>query len=189
MLSVIRALAGEGLTMMIVTHEMKFARDVSSCIFYMDQGELYEDGPPEQIFGHPKKERTRAFVKGLEVFEQEITSRCFDYIKINTAIEEFGRRQILSQRHINNIELIFEKLCVQTLLGRMGDEIRLGFAVEVSEVSEADESCLVTVTYGGNAFKPLMGCSDSLSMVPLSRMVRQYSHRFQNGNNQMNLHL
>ena len=79
------------------------------------------------------------------------------------AIEEFGRRQILSQRHINNIELIFEELCVQTLLGRMGDEIRLGFAVEVSEVSEADESCLVTVTYGGNAFKPLMGCSDSLS--------------------------
>ena len=61
--------------MLIVTHEMKFVRDVSSRIFYMDQGELYEDGPPEQIFGHPKKERTRAFVKGLEVFEQEITSR------------------------------------------------------------------------------------------------------------------
>ena len=178
-LSVIRTLAGEGITMMIVTNEMKFARDVSSRIFYMDQGELYEDGPPEQIFGHPKKERTRAFVKGLEVFEQEITSRRFDFIEINMAIEEFGRRQILSQRHINNIELIFEELCVQTL----------GFAVEVSEVSEADESCLVTVTYGGNAFKPLMGCSDSLSMVLLFRMVRQYSHRFQNGNNQMNLHL
>lgn len=40
-LSVIRALAGEGLTMLIVTHEMKFVRDVSSRIFYMDQGELY----------------------------------------------------------------------------------------------------------------------------------------------------
>lgn len=89
MLSVIRALAGEGITMMIVTNEMKFARDVSSRIFYMDQGELYEDGPPEQIFGHPKKERTRAFVKGLEVFEQEITSRRFDFIEINMAIEEF----------------------------------------------------------------------------------------------------
>ena len=112
-----------------------------------------------------------------------------NYIEINMAIEEFGRRQILSQRHINNIDLIFEELCVQTLLGRMGDEIRLGFAVEVSEVSEADESCLVTVTYGGNALKPLMGCSDSLSMVPLSRMVRQYSHRFQNGNTPMHLPL
>lgn len=185
-LSVIRALAGEGLTMMIVTHEMKFARDVSSRIFYMDQGEIYEDGPPEQIFDHPKKERTRAFVKRLKVFEREITSRRFDFIEINTAIEEFGRRQILSQRHINNIELIFEELCVQTLLGRMGDEIRLGFAVEVSEV---DESCLVTVTYGGNAFNPFMDCADSLSMVLLSRMVRQYSHRFQNGNNQINLYL
>lgn len=124
--------------------------------------------------------------KWLEVFEQEITSRRFDFIEINMAIEEFGRRQILSQRHINNIELIFEELCVQTLLGRMGNEIRLGFAVEVSE---ADESCLVTVTYGGNAFNPFMDCADSLSMVLLSRMVRQYSHRFQNGNNQINLHL
>lgn len=76
-------------------------------------------------------------------------------------------------------------MCPDTA-GAYGGEIRLGFAVEVSE---ADESCLVTVTYGGNAFNPFMGCSDSLSMVLLSRMVRQYSHRFQNGNNQMNLYL
>ena len=47
----------------------------------------------------------------------------------------------------------------------------------------------MTVTYGGNAFNPFMDCADSLSMVLLSRMVRQYSHRFQNGNNQINLHL
>ena len=49
-LSVIRGLAGQGMTMMIVTHEMKFARDVSTRIFYMDQGGIYEDGTPEQIF-------------------------------------------------------------------------------------------------------------------------------------------
>ena len=57
--------------MLIVTHEMKFVRDVSSRIFYMDQGELYEDGPSGTDFRPSKKERTRAFVKGLEVFEQE----------------------------------------------------------------------------------------------------------------------
>lgn len=185
-LSVIRALARKGLTMMIVTHEMKFACDVSTRIFYMDQGEIYEDGPPEQIFDCPQKERTRTFVKRLKVFEREINSRRFDFIEINTAIEAFGRKQILSQRNINNIELIFEELCVQTLLGHMGNEIRLKFVVEVSEV---DESCLVTVTYGGDAFNPFISCTDSLPVTLISRMVLCHSHCFQEGNNQIDLYL
>ncbi|MFR5011739.1 MAG: hypothetical protein ACLTDI_12670 [Acutalibacteraceae bacterium] len=92
--------------MLIVTHEMKFARDVSSRIFYMDQ-----ENYMRTVLGtdfRPSKERTRAFVKGARsLLNKEITSRRFDYIEISTAIEEFGRRQILSQRHINNIELIF----------------------------------------------------------------------------------
>ena len=52
-LSVINNLAKTGLTMLIVTHEMRLARDVSSRIFFMDQGGICEDGPPDQIFGHP----------------------------------------------------------------------------------------------------------------------------------------
>ena len=61
-LSVIRELAKSGMTMLIVTHEMGFARDVSTRIFYMDQGVVYEDGTPEQIFNHPQKPRTVDFV-------------------------------------------------------------------------------------------------------------------------------
>ena len=52
-LSVIRQLAKSGLTMLIVTHEMRFARDVSTRIFFMNEGIIYEDGTPEQIFEHP----------------------------------------------------------------------------------------------------------------------------------------
>ena len=54
-LAVIRKLAREGMTMMIVTHEMKFARDVSTRVFYMDEGVIFEEGPPEQIFRQPEK--------------------------------------------------------------------------------------------------------------------------------------
>ena len=61
-LSVIRRLAKEGMTMIIVTHEMDFARDVSNRVFYMDEGLIYEEGTPEQIFGNPVKARTRAFI-------------------------------------------------------------------------------------------------------------------------------
>ena len=53
-LGVIRRLAQEGMTMMIVTHEMKFARDVSTRVFYMDEGVIYEEGTPEQVFDHPQ---------------------------------------------------------------------------------------------------------------------------------------
>lgn len=185
-LSVIRNLAREGLTMMIVTHEMKFARDVSSRVFYMDQGEIYEEGPPEQILDDPKRERTRVFVKRLKIFEREITSRRFDFIEMNTAIEEFGRRQLLSQRDINSIQLVFEELCVQTLLKDMGADVSLTFAAAASEL---DGRCSVTVTYGGEPFDPFADCAGSLSMKLLDNMVRAHRHSRENGKNQVTIDL
>ena len=58
-LEVIRSLAREGMTMVIVTHEMMFARDISSRVVFMDGGVIVEEGPPEQIFGNPTADRTR----------------------------------------------------------------------------------------------------------------------------------
>lgn len=61
-LRVIRQLAEENMTMIIVTHEMNFARDVADRVFFMDDGEIAESGTPEQIFGSPQLERTRMFL-------------------------------------------------------------------------------------------------------------------------------
>ncbi|AGT11319.1 amino acid ABC transporter ATP-binding protein [Paracoccus aminophilus] len=61
-LDVMRELAREGMTMMIVTHEMGFAREVSDRVIYVDQGRITESGTPEQFFDNPKSERTRAFL-------------------------------------------------------------------------------------------------------------------------------
>ena len=61
-LSVMKKLADEGLTMMIVTHEMAFARDVSSHVVYMANGVIVEEGPPSQIFGNAKSEQTKEFL-------------------------------------------------------------------------------------------------------------------------------
>ena len=61
-LEVMRKLAGEGLTMIIVTHEMAFARDVSSHVAYMAGGVIVEEGPPAQIFGDPQKSQTKEFL-------------------------------------------------------------------------------------------------------------------------------
>ncbi|HSY88962.1 MAG TPA: amino acid ABC transporter ATP-binding protein [Verrucomicrobiae bacterium] len=64
-LSVMRALAEEGRTMMIVTHEIRFAGDVSDRVVFMDEGRIVEQGPPLEVLRQPKHERTRAFLKKI----------------------------------------------------------------------------------------------------------------------------
>lgn len=62
-LKVMKELAESGLTMLIVTHEMEFAREVSDRVVFMDKGVIAEEGKPEQLFNHPTQERTREFLK------------------------------------------------------------------------------------------------------------------------------
>jgi octopine/nopaline transport system ATP-binding protein len=61
-LKVMRDLAAEGRTMLVVTHEMGFARDVSSRVVFLRQGVIEEEGTPDEVFGNPKSERFRQFI-------------------------------------------------------------------------------------------------------------------------------
>lgn len=65
-LKVIRQLAEDHMTMVIVTHEMQFARQVADKVIFMDSGVIVEQGPPEEVIGNPRQERTRAFLSRLE---------------------------------------------------------------------------------------------------------------------------
>ena len=62
-LKIMKELAQEGLTMIVVTHEMEFARDVSSRVIFMDKGVIAESGSPQDIFTNPKEERTKEFLQ------------------------------------------------------------------------------------------------------------------------------
>jgi polar amino acid transport system ATP-binding protein len=64
-LGIVRNLADEGMTMLLATHEMGFAREVSTKVCFLCDGSVYEEGPPEQIFGEPTRERTRAFLRNI----------------------------------------------------------------------------------------------------------------------------
>ena len=64
-LQVIRGLAEEGRTMILVTHEMKFAREVASHVIYLHNGQIEEEGPPDQLFGAPKSDRLKQFLKSV----------------------------------------------------------------------------------------------------------------------------
>jgi glutamine transport system ATP-binding protein len=62
-LEVMKQLAREGMTMMVVTHEMGFAREVANRVIFMDEGRIVEEGAPDQIFREPREERTRSFLR------------------------------------------------------------------------------------------------------------------------------
>jgi polar amino acid transport system ATP-binding protein len=64
-LAVMRELKAAGMTMLVVSHEMRFARDAADRVIFMDHGLIVEEGPPEQIFGAPQEPRTRAFIAEL----------------------------------------------------------------------------------------------------------------------------
>lgn len=170
-LLVMRSLAKEGMTMLIVTHEMKLAQTVSTRVLYMDQGGIYEDGSPEQIFNHPQRERTRFFVNRLKTFEREIKTTTFDFIEFSTGIEEFGRKQQLSQRQINGLQLIFEELCVQILLARGNCVFPLKFSCAVSSMDSVYEA---QVTFQGPPFNPFVEQADDLSIKMLLGITREH---------------
>lgn len=64
-LAVIRKIAKEGITMIVVTHEMSFARDVANHVVFMDAGVIVEEGAPAELFNHPREERTKQFLKRI----------------------------------------------------------------------------------------------------------------------------
>lgn len=108
-LAVIRRLAKEGMTMAIVTHEMDFARDVSNRVLYMDEGIIYEDGAPAQIFQNPQREKTKAFINRIRSFIYHIDSPYYDLYAMNAEIEHFCEKHVFSRKMINDVLLIVEE--------------------------------------------------------------------------------
>ena len=166
--AVIRDLARKGMTLMIVTHEMRFAREVANRVFYMDEGGVYEDGTPEEIFDHPKREKTIRFIKHLKVFETLIASKNFDCIGFNTALEEFGRKNQVAQRAILRAQAVFEELGVQIILPELSDEFKLGIALEYSQ---EEETLTMLLKYDGKRFDARE--SDNILSLKLAQNASQ----------------
>ncbi|MBQ9095273.1 MAG: amino acid ABC transporter ATP-binding protein [Akkermansia sp.] len=109
-LSVIRTLAKQGMTMVIVTHEMSFARRVSTRVLYMDQGVIYEEGSPKEIFDHPRRERTRVFVNSIRDFRYDIHSEDYDLYAFEAELRNFCNKYFLSDETVQTAVQLAEKL-------------------------------------------------------------------------------
>ncbi len=109
-LAVIRKLAKEGMTMMIVTHEMKFAYDVSTKVFYMDEKGIYEFGSPEQIFNNPTKPKTKTFINKISSIGYLCSGKGFDLYELNNKLETFLAKLMIPSKQIMEFTLVTEEL-------------------------------------------------------------------------------
>ncbi len=145
--AVIRELTKTGKTMMIVTHEMAFAKAICNRVFYMDEGGIYEDGPPEQVFDNPLHERTRRFVRRLKVLEIDIDSRDYDLFDSLGRIESYCHRNQIPPQQARRAQLAFEELAEQLVAALAEPKIKA-----VVEYSETAEQTKLDMRYGGPAF-------------------------------------
>ena len=108
-LSVIRQLAKEGMTMLIVTHEMKFAHDVSTRIFFMYDGYIHEDGSPEVIFENPVHSATKAFIQRIRKEVFEIEGPDFDFLGMHSTMGAFCQKYGIAE-NLETAERLTDKM-------------------------------------------------------------------------------
>lgn len=144
-LAAIRMLVKGGMTMVIVTHEMRFAKDVSNRVLFIDEGAIYEEGTPDEIFNDPKRQKTRQFINRLKVFETKIPKSGFDLLNLITRIEQFGFRNMISRQLVYRMVTVAEELCIQTILPGLNSSEKIGLVFEYNE--ENGTSISMEVTY------------------------------------------
>ncbi len=176
-LAVIRRLAGEGMTMLVVTHEMEFARNLSTRVFYLDEGVIYEQGPPEQIFEKQQKEKTRAFINRVRSYHYRINSPDYDLYAMNGEIAAFCSKHYLSRAVCDNVLLLAEEIL---LLQRDFTEITLTLAYH-----EKTGKLEVLCAAAGAPFNPLergAGADDIGQKLIQSRSAGS-EYRYEEGKN------
>lgn len=182
-LTVIKQLVSNGLTMMIVTHEMQFARDVSTRVLYMDQGVIYEEGTPSEVFDQPKKDRTRAFVKRLKVLSFTITGSGYDFIAMSESLQRFGEKHLLQRRRIEGLRHAFEEICADGIIPNSSNMTSLEITTEYAEKEDRLE---MRFTWDGEGYDP-MSEGDELSVRLIKAYLRSDEYVYEDGMNRLSI--
>lgn len=184
-LATIRALAKRGMTMLIVTHEMNFAREVSDrVLFFADRG-IYEDGSPAQIFDSPQREKTRAFIHKLKNFSYHVDRRDYDLMQMQGGIAAFCEKYGISGKVAWRLQLCAEEL-TQELLSRNAEAVDMDVSVEYSE---ADGGIRLACAYRGEAYNPMEAQEDDdrLGIVILKSTAKSIEYAYAEGVNRLSI--
>ena len=182
-LMVIRELANQGLTILIVTHQMRFARNVSTRIFYMDEGGIYEQGTPEEIFEHPQKEKTRQFIRQLKTYEKEIKKDQFDLPAFTSELMTFAHRHMMPHKVTYALQSIIEELILVTMLPYLNESLL--FTLEYSEEKEQAD---IILKWKGKEWNPIDGM-DELAKKIFNSMNESIQYEYEQLENKLRIHV
>ncbi len=148
--TVIDELSHMGKTMVIVTHEMEFARKISNRVFYMDEHTIYEEGTPDEIFDKPKRAKTRTFVNNLRLLNINIDRKDRDFWEIGAEIRRYAVKNHISPKCMTRLTLAFDELVREIILSSL-DEPRINVIIEYSRKTD---TLKMSVKYNGDQFNP-----------------------------------
>ena len=173
----ISSLAKSGMTMLVVTHEMDFARNVSNRVFYMDEGIIYEQGKPEEIFENPQKPKTQSFIYNIRSFNYQITSKDFDFVEMLGGIENFCLRNSIEKKMTSKLQLLAEELTVNIVTPKFEScSLNLSFSKKLSSYE-------LSILYRGENFDALENAEDELSAMMVRKSAKEVRHEYNNGEN------
>ena len=172
-LGVMTRLARRGMTMIVVTHEMRFARQVSSRVLFFAEGIVYEDGTPDQLFEHPQRERTRQFIQQIHETVFNIESEHFDWFAMMSQMEQFCQQYNLSHQQITSVlHVVDESL---TILNSNGRSIKPGTSLTLS-YTEKDDTLQLIINSPEAINKDVFEAnSDDLAITILRNFCRDIS--------------
>lgn len=186
-LAVIRMLAKQGLTMLIVTHEMNFAREVATRVLFFADGIIYEEGTPAEIFDAPRKPKTIAFIHKQKYFSYEIAERAFDLMEMQGGLQMFAEKYGLTTRQTNRLELCCEELIYEMLEKACAERISITLDVTYAET---DGSIEIELKCAGREYNPLESTDeDNLRAVILQNLTEKYTYKYAEGVNKIVIRL
>ena len=173
-LAVIKQLKKQKMTMIIVTHEMSFAKEISDRVFYLDDGVIYEEGTPGQIFDNPTKDKTKHFIKKMKDLNICFDKECFDFYMINARIAEYACRYNIPHKMVIQMYTVVEEFVALTLLPAITSEIEVELIFSYSDKYEMIECVLY---YKGECINPVEQV-DELSKKILYNAVKSIGHEY-----------
>lgn len=182
-LAVIRRLKREGMTMVIVTHEMEFARNTASRVFYMDKGDIYEEGTPAQIFDNPQREKTRAFINRIRSLHFHVTSKNYDLYAMQGEMEVFCEKHLLSAEVSDYVQNVAEEV-----LWMMPTITSLDLSLSYSE---KDRDVILLCENTGDPFNPMEEgvLEDDLGLKLIKARCKRFEYSYKDGKNILMLDL
>lgn len=189
-LATLRLLAKQGMTMVIVTHEMAFAKEIATRILYMDEQGIYEEGTPQEIFDAPKKKKTKDFIHKMKYLSWQIDSRDFDFIQLQSAIHTFCGKYGIDEKRAYRLQLCTEELIFE-MLNNIKDNSHVDIRLLIS-FDEREGCAVISLSSSGEQYNPFEVAPEDenhLGVTILRHTAKRLDYRFDGEKNILDIEL